>query len=115
MSDKLSGYELNRAIAKALEDGEETHRIKWENWAYDTDEAIKLCYRWAVEHGRSIMIVPKDDGECQAVFMRLSDNGEDWESDIFVGWHRGRTSTEALARLALSALRIEKRAKHENP
>jgi len=108
-SDELSGYELNRAIAEAL-------GLEWKSytadWAHDAGAALRLlCYRWVVERGRGIMVLPKDDGECQAVFM-LSDYGEFeyWNPYVPTGWHKGRTPAEALARLALAALRKEKEA-----
>lgn len=77
------------------------------DWAHDANAALELCYQWAVEHGKDIMVRPKDDGLCQAVFMRSDyEHFEYWEPFLDIGWHRGKTPAEALARLALAALKL---------
>lgn len=76
------------------------------DWAEDANAAVALCYCWAVEHGKDIMVSPKDDGFCQAVFMRSDyEHFEYWEPDSDIGWCKGTTVAEALARLALTALK----------
>jgi hypothetical protein len=74
------------------------------DWANDAEAALELCYQWTVEHDQGVMISPEEDENYRAVFMTKYREG--WFDDISIGEHSGTTLAEALARLALAALKL---------